>query len=190
MKQIDSLMRRIEGMNFRKWTALLLVAVTIVAGAGAVAVWAQTSTRNDVKPVAPSAKEIRGASPYVEIGNEPPPKLYVDEPLPEGLAQGIVWIQWRVENLNVVPIFGKNAVNVSPRAGHLHIHVDDTGWWWADASNSNTIDIAGLSEGEHKVRLELVNPNHEPFPGQSKTVKFTIPKGASLSLNHRHQKSE
>ncbi len=185
MKGIDLLMTRIERMHFMKRIAFLLVVVAM--GAGVVAVWAQTSTRTDVKPIPPSAKEIRGASPYLEIsGNEPPPKLIVDEPLPEGLAQGIVWIQWRVENLNVVPVFGKGAVGVSPRVGHLHVHVDDVGWWWADASNHNTIDIAGLSEGEHKVRLELVNPNHEPFPGQSKTVTFTIPKGASLSLKHRH----
>jgi len=167
-----------------KRIALLLVAVAMVAGA--VATWAQTSIRNDLKPIPPnappSAKEIRGASPYVEIANEPPPKLYVDEPLPEGLAQGIVWIQWRVENLNVVPVWGKGALNTSPRVGHLHVHVDDVGWWWADASNINTIDIAGLSEGPHKVRLELVNANHEPFPGQSRTVTFTIPKGASLSI--------
>ena len=164
--------------------APLLVAVVMVAGV--VAAWAQTSTRTEVKPASQSApksaKEIRGISPYVETENEPPPKLIVDEPLPEGLAQGIVWIQWRVENLQVVPVFGKGAVNVSPRVGHLHVHVDDVGWWWADASGINTIDIAGLSEGPHKVRLELVNPNHEPFPGQSKTVTFTIPKGASLSL--------
>lgn len=185
MKRIDLLMTRIERMYFMKRIALLLVAVAMVAGAAAVL--AQTSTRtNEKQPVPPSAKEIRGASPYVEIGNEPPPKLIVDEPIPEGLAQGIVWIQWRVENLQVVPVFGKGAVNVSPRAGHLHVHVNDVGWWWADASNNNTIDIAGLPEGTHKVRLELVNPNHEPFPGQSKTVTFTIPKGASLSLNHRH----
>jgi len=163
-----------------KRIALLLVAVVMVASV--VAAWAQTSTRTEVKPAPQSAKEIRGASPYLETASEPPPKLIVDEPLPEGLAQGIVWIQWRVENLNVVPVFGKGAVNVSPRVGHLHVHVDDVGWWWADASNNNTIDIAGLSEGSHKVRLELVNPNHEAFPGQSKTVTFTIPKGASLSL--------
>ncbi len=162
-----------------KRTALLLVAVAMVAGV--VAAWAQTSTRTDVKPAPQSAKEVLGASPYVEIGNEPPPKLIVDEPLPEGLAQGIVWIQWRVENLQVVPVFGKGAVGVSPRVGHLHVHVDDVGWWWADASGINTVDIAGLSDGPHKVRLELVNANHEPFPGQSKTVTFTIPKGASLS---------
>lgn len=185
MKRIDLLMTRIERMHFMKRIALLLIAVAMATGA--MVVWAQTSTRSDVKQsVPPSAKEIRGASPYAEIENEPPPKLFVDPPLAEGLAQGIVWIQWRVENLNVVPVFGKGAINVSPRVGHLHVHVDDVGWWWADASNNNTIDIAGLSEGPHKVRLELVNPNHEPFPGQSKTVTFTIPKGASLSLSHRH----
>lgn len=149
-----------------KRIALLLVA--IIMAAGVVTAWAQTSTRTEVKSAPEStpksAKEIRGASPYVEIGNEPPPRLIVDEPLPEGLAQGIVWIQWRVENLNVVPVFGKGALNTSPRVGHLHVHVDNVGWWWADASNNNTIDIAGLSDGPHKVRLELVNANHEPFP--------------------------
>ena len=169
-----------------KRIAFLLVAIVMVAGV--VAAWAQTSIRTEIKPAPQSApqnaKEIRGASPYVEIENEPAPKLIVDDPLPEGLAQGIVWIQWRVENLQVVPVFGKGAVGVSPRVGHLHVHVDDTGWWWADASNINTIDIAGLSEGPHKVRLELVKPNHEPFPGQSKTVTFTIPKGKSLSLRN------
>ena len=177
-----------------KRIALLLAAIAMVAGV--VTALARTSTRADAEPAPQgaaeptpqSARDVRGVSPYTEVKNEPPPKLFVDDPLPEGLAQGIVWIQWRVENLNVVPVFGKGAINVSPRAGHLHVHVDDTGWWWADASNTNTIDIAGLSEGPHRVRLELVNPNHEPFPGQSRTVTFTIPKGASLSLNHSHSR--
>jgi hypothetical protein len=178
---------------YTKWTVQLLV----VAGAvgGALTACDSTSARTNAAGAVPTAtsetpartaKEVRGASPYAETENEPPPKLFVDPPLPEGLAQGIVWIQWRVENLNVVPVFGKGATNVSPRVGHLHVHVDDLGWWWADPSNVNTIDIAGLTEGPHKVRLELVNTNHEPFPGQSKTVTFTIPKGASLSLKHRH----
>ena len=52
-----------------------------------------------VKPGPPSAKEIRGASPYAEIKNEPAPKLFVDPPLPDLLDQGVVWIQWRVENV-------------------------------------------------------------------------------------------
>lgn len=172
-----------------KRIALLLVAVVVVAGV--VAAWNRTPARTNpqsaprgaAEPAPRSAKEARGASAYGELTNEPPPKLFVDEPLPEGLAQGLVWIQWRVENLRVVPVFGKGALNVSPRVGHLHVHVDDVGWWWADASNIDTVDIAGLSEGPHKVRLELVNANHEPFPGQSRTVTFTIPKGASLSLH-------
>jgi hypothetical protein len=37
---------------------------------------------------AQSAREVRGASPYVAIENEPAPKLIVDAPLPAGLAQG------------------------------------------------------------------------------------------------------
>jgi hypothetical protein len=28
--------------------------------------------------------------------------------------------------------------------------------------------------GPHKIRIDLVNANHELFPGQSKTVTFTI----------------
>jgi len=119
-----------------KRIALLLVAVAMVAGA--VAAWAKTSTPTDVNSAPKSAKEIVGASPYIEIGNEPAPKLVVDDPLPEGLAQGLVWIQWRAENVRVVPVFGKGVVNGSPRVGHLHVYVDDLGWWWADASGLNT----------------------------------------------------
>jgi hypothetical protein len=122
-----------------------------------------------------SAKAVRGATPYAEIKDEPAPKLIVDPPLPDLLAQGVVWIQWRVENVRILPVFGKGALNVSPRVGHLHIHVDDLPWWWADASDNNTIDLAGMPPGEHKVLIELVNADHKVFPGQAKTVTFTVP---------------
>ena len=145
---------------------------------------AQTSPPTDGKPAPQSAKEVRGASPYLEIKNEPTPKLIVDPPLPHLLDQGVVWIQWRVENVHIVPVFGKGALNASPRVGHLHVHVDDVPWWWADASNINTIDLAGMPPGPHKIRIELVNANHEVFPGQSKTVAFTVAKGASRSHAH------
>ena len=115
---------------------------------------------------AQSAMEVRGASPYVAIEKEPAPKLIVDPPIPEGLAQGVFWAQYRVENLRIVPVFGAGAVQVSPRVGHLHIIVDDLPWWWADASDNNTVDIAGLPPGEHKVKIELVDANHNVFPGQ------------------------
>jgi hypothetical protein len=130
---------------------------------------------NATRPPAQSAREIRGASPYIAIENEPAPKLIVDPPLPEGLAQGIFWTQYRVENLRIVPVFGAGALQVSPRVGHLHITVDDLPWWWADASDNNTIDIAGLPPGQHKVKIELVDPNHNVFPGQVATLTFTIP---------------
>jgi hypothetical protein len=159
-------------------TALLLIAATTIAGI--VAARAQTSARSEV---APSAKEIRGASPYLEITNEPEARLIVDAPLPDLLDRGVVWIQWRVENVHIVPVFGKGALNASPRVGHLHIQVDDIPWWWADASNINTIDLAGMPPGPHKIKIDLVNANHETFPGQSKTVTFTVPKGA---VAHAH----
>jgi hypothetical protein len=125
--------------------------------------------------VAQSAKDIRGATPYLEITKEPPPKLIVDPPLSEGLAIGVFWAQYRVENLHIVPVFGAGAVQTSPRVGHLHVIVDDLPWWWADPSNTNTIDIAGLPPGQHRVKIQLVDANHNVFPGQVVMHTFTVP---------------
>jgi uncharacterized protein DUF6130 len=133
--------------------------------------------------LAQSARDVRGGSPYVEIKNEPAPKLIVDPPLPEGLPLGVFWAQYRVENLHIAPVFGAGALNVSPRVGHLHVQVDDL-WWWADASDSNTIDIANLAPGEHKVRIVLVDAAHNPYPGQEVTLRFTIPEGVPVSHAH------
>ena len=165
-----------------KRMAVLLLAVVLATGI--VAALARTSAHADAEPASRGAGEVTGATPYHEVANEPAPKLIVDPPLPEPLAYtpSVVWIQWRAENVHIVPVFGKAALNVSPRVGHLHIQVDDVPWLWADASNINTIDVAGLPPGPHKIRIDLVNANHEVFPGQSKTVTFTIPsKGASNS---------
>jgi hypothetical protein len=122
-----------------------------------------------------SARDIRGASPYIEIPNERAAKLIVDPPVSEALAQGIFWAQYRVENVHIVPVFGAGAVSASPRVGHLHVIVDDLPWWWADASDNNTIDIAGLPPGQHKVKIQLVDANHNFFPGQVVTLTFTVP---------------
>jgi len=109
--------------------------------------------------------------------NEPPAKLIVDPPVPELLAQGIVWITWRAENVNIGTMSGKEALKASPRVGHLHIHVDDLPWLWAHMSTA-PIDVALLPPGQHKIRIELVNAIHQSIPYQSKTVAFTIPEGA------------
>ena len=144
----------------------------------------QTSTGAHVAPPDRSAREVRGATPYAAIENEPPPKLIVDPPLPDLLARGVVWIQWPVENVHIVPVFGKGALNASPRVGHLHVRVDDLPWWWADASDINTIDLAGMPPGQHKVRIDLVDAQSSGLPGQSRTVTFTVPQGASPSHSH------
>ncbi len=77
-----------------------------------------------VSALAQTAKDVKGATPLVAIPNEPPPKLIVDPPIPEQLALGRVFIQYRTENLRLLPVFGNSALTVSPRIGHLHYYVD------------------------------------------------------------------
>ena len=121
-----------------------------------------------------SAKDIRGPSPLVAIENEPPPKLIVDPPLAGPLAQGRVFIQYRTENLRILPVFGKAALEVSPRVGHLHYYVDDQSYPTVDSSGE-TVVFVGLASGAHKVRLELADTIHRPIAGCSKVVEFTVP---------------
>jgi hypothetical protein len=64
---------------------------------------------------AQSAKEVRGPTPYFAVENEPAPKLIVDPVLPGPLALGLVQIQYRVENVRIVPVFGEAALKISPR---------------------------------------------------------------------------
>ncbi|MBH8577115.1 hypothetical protein I8752_29885 [Nostocaceae cyanobacterium CENA369] len=120
----------------------------------------------------PSARDIIGLSPLIAIENEAPPKLIVDPPLPEALGQGRVFIQYRTENLRVLPVFGKGALEVSPRIGHIHITVDDLPWHFVDASGE-TIILVGLEPGAHKVLIELADPTHKVIT--SETVEFTLP---------------
>lgn len=120
----------------------------------------------------PSAKDIVGSSPLIAIANEPPAKLMVDPPLSEPLSQGRVFIQYRTENLRMLPVFGKGALDVSPRVGHIHITVDDTPWHFVDTSGE-TIILVGLEPGLHKVLIELADPTHNVIT--SKTVMFTVP---------------
>ena len=156
-----------------KRITLWLFAVAVVSGVLTAA--APSSGRAERGEATPPRKEVPVANLYASVADEPPPTLSVDPPDPKGLAHGVVWIQYRVENLRIVPVFGREAADVSPRVGHLHVHVDDLGWWWADPSNTGTVDIAGMPPGLHKVRIELVDPNHQPFPGESRTLKYTVP---------------
>lgn len=121
---------------------------------------------------AQSAREIRGASPLVAIESEPPARLIVDPPLAEPLSHGLVFIQYRTENLHVVPVFGQGALDVSPRIGHLHLTVDDLPWHFVDASGE-TVILVGLPPGPHSVLFELADPTHKVMTRE--TVRFTVP---------------
>src|SRR3712207_9204371 len=96
---------------------------------------------------AQGAREVRGASPYEQVENEPAPRLIVDPPLPGPLALGIFQAQYRVENLRIVPVFGAGARQVSPPVAHLHLTLDDLPWWWADGSDSKTVEAARSGKG-------------------------------------------
>jgi hypothetical protein len=124
--------------------------------------------------VTTTAREAKGATPLVAIPNEPPPALIVDPPIPEQLALGRVFIQYRTDNLRILPVFGSAALSVSPRIGHLHYYVDDQSWPTVDTSGE-TIVLVGLRPGVHTVRLELADATHKPIAGASQVVGFTVP---------------
>lgn len=141
------------------------IALNMLAAIAACTVFAATA-------FAQSARDIRGPSPLVAIENEPPPKLIVDPPLAGQLAKGLVFIQYRTDNLRVVPVFGRGALDVSPRIGHVHVTVDDAPWHFVDASGE-TLIVVGLKPGPHKVLVELADPTHRVVDHQ--TVSFVVP---------------
>ncbi len=123
---------------------------------------------------AQTARDVKGATELVALDSEPPVKLIVDPPIPQQLALGRVFIQYRTENLRILPVFNRTALAVSPRIGHLHVKVDDQSWPFVDTSNQ-TLVLVGLPPGPHKVLLELADPTHRPIPNASKVVEFTVP---------------
>ena len=121
--------------------------------------------------LATNALPQSAASLVVPIENEPAPKLFVESPLPGPLADGVAFIPYRVENLRILPVGGPAARNVSPRVGHLHITVDDLPWAWADYGQSDTIILINLPRGEHKVLVEVVDPEGGVLTAQTVTFK-------------------
>jgi hypothetical protein len=121
---------------------------------------------------AQTAREVRGAAAVQPLGSEPPAKIIIDSPRAEPLSRGVAFIQYRTENLHIVPVFGPAALAVLPRIGHIHVTVDEAAWHWADASG-NPVIIQGLAPGRHKILIQLVNANHQPI--DQGTVQVTVP---------------
>ncbi|OUM03949.1 DUF6130 family protein [Variovorax sp. JS1663] len=143
-----------------------------LAAAGAIfsiAAWAQ----------APS--EAGRPAAILPIESEAPPGLVVYPALPEPLARGVIILQHRTENFRIIPIFGKEASEVSPRVGHLHVTVDDGPGTWAHTSGDPII-VVGLKPGPHKLRVELADPTHKILGSQ--TVEVTVPE--QKAAPHKH----
>jgi len=151
-----------------KGTSLLSVAAIVLCATTAVA---------------QNATDICRPAPIIPLAtSEPPAKIVIDPPLAGPLAsRGVVIIQYCAQNLHLVPVFGPNALAVSPRVGHLHVRVDDASWVWADASG-NPIILMGLPPGPHKVLIELEDANHHTL--DKGTVTFVIPEKIAAENHH------
>ena len=141
-----------------KGTSLLSVAAIVLCATTAVA---------------QSAKDKCRPAPVIPLASEPPAKIVIDPPLAEPLAsRGVAIIQYCTQNLHLVPVFGPNALAVSPRVGHIHVRVDGASWVWADASGQPII-LMGLPPGPHKVLIELEDANHHTL--DESLVTFVVP---------------
>ena len=105
---------------------------------------------------------------------QPPAKLIVAPPEPDLLAKGLVAIQYRTENVRILPVFGPAALAISPRIGHLHVTVDDAPLVWGNTSGEPVV-INGLPPGPHKIGIALTDANHKILVQE--VVKFEVPRG-------------
>lgn len=124
---------------------------------------------------------VHGALAVQPLQNEPPAKIIIDSPLAEPLSSGVVFIEYRVENSHILPVFGPAALAVSPRIGHIHATVDDAPWRWANAGGGPVI-INGLAPGPHRILIQLVNANHQPI--DQGTVHITVPTAKPQPATH------
>jgi len=120
-----------------------------------------------------NARDVLGPPAVLPLTTpQPSARLVVDQPVPEALAKGQVFIQYRAENLRIEPVFGPNALDVTPRIGHIHVILDDAPWHWADASGEPLI-IVGLPPGPHKIDVILADANHHLLDRAA--VTFVVP---------------
>ncbi|APV43078.1 hypothetical protein SAMN04490185_4727 [Pseudomonas frederiksbergensis] len=125
-----------------------------------IAAWGQQVADTDHPPA------------ILPLESEAGPTLMAYPPLAAPLARGVVIIQYRAEHARIMPVFGKEAVEVSPRLSHLHVTVDDWKGTWAHTSEDPII-LVGLTPGPHKVLLEVADPSHKVLT--STEVSFIVP---------------
>ena len=123
---------------------------------GASLLWVAAVVLYGTAALAQSANDGCGPTRVIPLtGEEPPAKIVTYPPLAEPLAsRGVAIIHYCVQNLHLVPVFGPNALAVSPRVGHIHVRVDDASWVWADASGQPVI-LMGLPPVRTRCSLNL-----------------------------------
>ena len=146
-------------------------AAAIAGAVFCVSVWSQP------------ASDVGRPGAVIPLESEPAAKLVVYSPLTGPLARGVVIIQYRTENMRIIPVFGMGAAEVSPRVGHLHVTVDDRPGTWAHTSGDPII-VVGLRPGSHKMLIELADPNHNIITSETMTV--TVP-DLKASAPHGHK---
>ena len=150
-------------------SAVAAITALTLLGVGGQAL-PSAEAKGPVGPV-PTARE--GHAAKAPNAQQPPAKIIVDPPMPELLAKGVAVVQFRTENLQIVPVFGPAAATVSPRIGHLHVTLDDATWHWVHTSNDPVI-VAPLAPGTHKILIELADANHNVLAKE--VVKFEVPR--------------
>ncbi len=126
----------------------------------------------EAKGLADPGQHSKAEHVHAGLADEPAPKLIVSPPKPEPLSRGVVLVQFRTENMQIVPVFGSAAAAVTPRIGHLHLTLDDATWHWGHTSNDPVI-VAVLPPGLHSILFELADANHQVVAKE--LLKFEVP---------------
>jgi hypothetical protein len=151
-----------------------MITIQHAAGRVVAAVFVAALMQGAAASHAGEAAPACGPAQVIPVtGPEPPARLVVDAPLAGPLAsRGVVVIPYCAENMRLAPVFGPGALTVSPRVGHVHVTVDEAPWHWADASGTPII-LRGLPPGAHRVRIDLMDADHQRV--DTGTVSFEVP---------------
>lgn len=152
----------------------LVAAGSLIAGLALASTTAVAQT---------GATDVGRPAAVIPLVSEPDAKLVVYPPLADPLARGVVILQYRTENVRIIPVFGDGARGVSPRVGHLHVTVDDRPGTWAHTSGDPII-VVGLTPGVHKMLIEVADPTHKILTAES--VSVTVPERPAALQPHTH----
>ena len=96
----------------------------------------------------------------------------VDAPLPEPLSRGFALFRYRTENLQILPVFGAQALDVSPRIGHLHVAVEARRGFGPTPAADLSLSLVFLRDAQSRDYAR----QHKPSASRSKRRRqFVIP---------------